>query len=174
MLKIKTDSEWLAQLQPDFANQVAQLMAAIKRRGFDVKIIQGMRTFAQQDALFAQGRSAAGDKVTKARGGQSFHNYGIAVDFCMRNPVGGSYFPDPHPVWNVIGEEAEKMGLTWGGRWKTPDRPHVEVKMPLNKIQSLYQTGGMAKVWETVAALYQPKAAPAVADLDKSSRALDT
>ena len=47
-----------------------------------------LRTFAEQDALYAQGRTKAGSIVTKARGGQSYHNYGLAIDIVLLvNPL---------------------------------------------------------------------------------------
>ena len=48
-----------------------------------VRITQGLRTFAEQDGLYAQGRTKPGKKVTNAKGGQSIHNYGFAVDICL-------------------------------------------------------------------------------------------
>ena len=41
----------------------------------------GRRTMEEQTALFAIGRSAPGKVVTKARAGESFHNYGLAFDW---------------------------------------------------------------------------------------------
>src|SRR6202021_3611073 len=48
-----------------------------------VILIAGMRTFAESDALYAQGRTEPGPIVTNAPAGESFHNYGLAVDFDM-------------------------------------------------------------------------------------------
>ena len=48
-----------------------------------VRITQGLRTFKEQDELYAQGRTKAGKKVTNAKAGQSIHNYGLAVDICL-------------------------------------------------------------------------------------------
>ncbi|WP_318566507.1 M15 family metallopeptidase [Peribacillus simplex] len=48
-----------------------------------MKITHGFRLFAEQNALLAQGRTKPGNKVTNARGGQSMHNYGLAIDICL-------------------------------------------------------------------------------------------
>lgn len=45
-----------------------------------LRITQGLRTFEEQNALYAQGRTKPGSKVTNAKAGQSFHNYGQAID----------------------------------------------------------------------------------------------
>lgn len=42
-----------------------------------------LRTFAEQDAIYAQGRTTAGVITTYARGGQSYHNYGLATDVVL-------------------------------------------------------------------------------------------
>ena len=51
-----------------------------EKNGVTVKIICGTRTIKEQNELYAIGRTKAGKKVTNAKGGSSFHNYGIAFD----------------------------------------------------------------------------------------------
>nr|WP_295770097.1 M15 family metallopeptidase [Rhodoferax sp.] len=46
-----------------------------------------MRSCAEQDALYAQGRTAPGNKVTNAKSGDSNHNFGIAFDIGVRLTV---------------------------------------------------------------------------------------
>lgn len=48
-----------------------------------VRIVQGFRSFPEQQALYNQGRTTPGPRVTAAKAGQSYHNYGLAVDFCL-------------------------------------------------------------------------------------------
>uniref|UniRef100_UPI002636B3DA M15 family metallopeptidase n=1 Tax=uncultured Chryseobacterium sp. TaxID=259322 RepID=UPI002636B3DA len=48
-----------------------------------VRITQGLRSFEEQEKLYAIGRITTGKKVTNAKAGQSIHNYGFAVDICM-------------------------------------------------------------------------------------------
>jgi hypothetical protein len=67
--------------------------------------VQGVRTFAEQDALYAQGRTRKGLRVTNAKGGQSYHNYGLAADCALLTIISDKTaiqkvnpFPDPHPV----------------------------------------------------------------------------
>jgi len=153
-----TDEEKLKQLQPDFAALIVKLMAAVKARGFELMITQALRTFEEQNALYAKGRTKPGPKVTNAKGGESYHNYGAAVDLCLKEKVNGSHFPDKHPVWNVIGEEAEKLGLEWGGRWKSmPDRPHVQAPVTLANLKKWHTKGDRAEVWANVAKALEPE-----------------
>lgn len=58
-----------------------------------------------------------GDVVTNAKGGQSFHQYGIAFDI---------YTTD----YKKAGQIGKSIGLEWGGDWKgnLVDRPHFELK----------------------------------------------
>lgn len=143
-----TDQEKLAQLQPDFANLIVKLMEAVKARGHELMISEGYRSFDRQNALYAKGRTTPGAKVTNAMGGQSYHNYGLAADLALKEPVNGDHFPDVHPVWSIIGEEARKLGLTWGGDFKTiKDRPHVEIKIALAEIRKTYDKGGRDATW---------------------------
>ncbi|CAJ0596443.1 unnamed protein product [Cylicocyclus nassatus] len=60
-----------------FSQKVKAFMA---KHNVEVKVICGTRTIAEQDALYAQGRTKPGAKVTNARGGSSMHNYAIAID----------------------------------------------------------------------------------------------
>jgi peptidoglycan L-alanyl-D-glutamate endopeptidase CwlK len=97
--------------------------------GVTVRIISGNRTWAEQDALFAQGRTKPGNVVTNARGGQSNHNFGIAWDIGIF--INGKYQPSS-PWYDVVGEIGEGIGLEWGGRWTSiQDKPHYQVRTGL-------------------------------------------
>jgi peptidoglycan L-alanyl-D-glutamate endopeptidase CwlK len=72
----------LAELHPKFAARVEKLLAHLESEGYPLLITQGLRTWEAQDKLYAQGRTAPGKIVTKARGGYSHHNFGLAVDLC--------------------------------------------------------------------------------------------
>lgn len=95
-------------------------------------VVQGLRTFAESDALYAQGRTAPGPIVTKAGAGQSYHNYGLAFDFAMvtdgkdDNTVG--------PNWLKVVSIMESHGMTWGGHFPEGfhDDPHFENRYGFN------------------------------------------
>lgn len=98
-----------------------------RNRGYEVKIICGTRTYAEQDALYRQR-----PKVTNARGGRSWHNFGLAWDFGIFQD---SKYLEDHPLYITLGKLCTKVdGLEWGGTWKTfADPPHVQ----LNKFGSI-------------------------------------
>lgn len=115
-----------------------------------VRIVQGLRTFAEQDALYAQGRTTAGKKVTQAKGGQSYHNYGVALDFClviddkeiswdMKKDWDGDKIAD----WMEVVSVFRKAGWEWGGTWKFTDNPHFQKTFGLDwqKMLNKYNAG---------------------------------
>lgn len=99
-----------------------------------------LRTFAEQDELYAQGRTKAGKIVTKAKGGQSWHNYGMAVDIVLLidKDGNGSYESaswdtrtdfdnDKISDWEEVVYVFGLYGWEWGGNWaKFPDYPHFQ------------------------------------------------
>lgn len=133
----------LAQVHPALAARIQTLVEILAQHGIQVEVVQGLRTFAQQDALFAQGRTRPGPVVTRARGGQSNHNYGLAVDL-VPFTNGQPNWNAPLGVWTTIGSEAEKLGLEWGGDWrKFVDKPHVQLPgLSVAECLSLYRRAG--------------------------------
>jgi peptidoglycan L-alanyl-D-glutamate endopeptidase CwlK len=114
-------------------NFMALAVPRVERDGWRVKIISGHRTYAEQDRLYAQGRTTAGPVVTKARGGYSNHNFGVAFDVGLFK--GGVYVPASY-VYVDLGRLGESVGLEWGGRWKSfPDFPHYQVDTGLTLAQ---------------------------------------
>jgi peptidoglycan L-alanyl-D-glutamate endopeptidase CwlK len=138
----------LQQLHPALASAVRGVIADLANRGIGVEVVQGLRTFDEQDELFAKGRTKPGPVVTQARGGESNHNFGLAADLC---PFTGDK-PDwnaPIAVWAAIGTTAIAHGLEWGGQWKKfLDKPHVQLPaMSVKECASCYQAGGLDAVW---------------------------
>lgn len=94
--------------------------------GITVNIISGLRTFQEQDALYAQGRTSPGDIVTNARAGHSVHNFGLAFDVGVFE---GSRFLAESPRYKAVGALGLELGLEWGGNWKTiVDEPHFQLR----------------------------------------------
>ncbi|ETT41444.1 L-alanyl-D-glutamate peptidase [Paenibacillus sp. FSL R7-269] len=109
--------------------------------GIPIIIVQGLRTIAEQDALYAQGRSKPGQIVTNAKGGYSNHNFGVAIDFALLTNDGRSVSWDTKldgnrngkADWNEVVAIAKALGFTWGGDWKTfVDLPHFEMTFGLS------------------------------------------
>ena len=101
-----------------------------------IRVTQALRTFKEQDDLYAIGRTKLGKKVTNARGGQSIHNYGFAVDICL--VIDGKiaswdtvkdWDNDQVADWYECVKIFAKYGWDWGGNWKKfKDLPHFDKK----------------------------------------------
>lgn len=112
-------SRRLEDLHPIVRAKCEAHIAACRLAGIDLLITCTLRSEAEQAALYAQGRTTPGRKVTNAKPGQSLHNYRVAYDFVpMRNgkPVWGTSGEDGK-LWQRVGELAEAQGLEWAGRW---------------------------------------------------------
>jgi peptidoglycan L-alanyl-D-glutamate endopeptidase CwlK len=142
----------LLTLDPKAREQFAQFYrlasATAATFGCDYILIGGNRTWDEQDALYAQGRSIKGSRRTNAKGGQSNHNFGIAGDFGVFR--GKSYLDDSNPelagkVHKACSMHAADCGLEWGGSWKSmTDLPHYEVATGLSMMQkrNVYKARG--------------------------------
>jgi peptidoglycan L-alanyl-D-glutamate endopeptidase CwlK len=138
----------LKKVHPELASRVREVAAALAQGGINIEVVQGLRTIAEQDALFAQGRTKPGLVVTRARGGQSNHNYGLAVDV-VPFTNGQPQWNAPNSVWVAIGAEGGKQGLEWGGSWKKfIDKPHLQLGgLTIKQCLALYKKGGLEAVW---------------------------
>lgn len=89
-------------------------------------ITETMRSFQKQNIMYAQGRTISGAIVTNARGGESFHNYGMALDFVMLINGHSSYAVDEN--FMIVVNCFKKRGFTWGGDFpgKFTDHPHLQ------------------------------------------------
>jgi peptidoglycan LD-endopeptidase CwlK len=122
-------------LNPPFFARLQQLVATCAAQGAIYVATSGLRTFDQQTALYAQGRTTPGNIVTNARAGFSAHNYGVAVDF-VRDADPST--PGVQPTWaaadyQLLATEAEKLGLEAGAHWVSfKDAPHIQ--MPLTRL----------------------------------------
>lgn len=121
-----------AKLEP-FVVAAQELMA---KRNVTVEVISGLRSWQQQAALYAQGRTKPGRIVTKARAGSSWHNYGLAIDLGLFQA--GVYLDEKKPaladvIYNQLGNLAAEHGIEWAGNWKSfPEGPHFQVTFGLS------------------------------------------
>jgi len=130
----KRTLENLAGLNRKFRAQVEKFLIAAEpiceHHGITIEIISGLRSWAQQAALYAQGRTKPGPIVTKARAGSSWHNYGLAIDLGLF--AGGKYFDACNPkkadsIYKELGALAATRGIEWAGNWKSfPEGPHFQ------------------------------------------------
>lgn len=122
-----TFDQYLNQLHPDVRPLAAAFLQEAAAAGLDPRVQEAFRSKDRQDQLYAQGRTAPGAVVTKARGGQSNHNYGVAFDVVPGALLGAKNWDPENPAWAKLGEIGKKHGLEWGGDWKFTDRPHFQM-----------------------------------------------
>ena len=90
-----------------------------------LRIVQGFRTFSEQDHLYAQGRTAPGNIVTHAKGGQSYHCFGLAIDIVPIHDEVVNGKADWNWNFSKFAPIAKKYGFTWGHAWN--DNDHFEL-----------------------------------------------
>jgi peptidoglycan L-alanyl-D-glutamate endopeptidase CwlK len=126
----------LQKLHPEVDAAREQLMKNVQDKGITIKIVEGFRSIEEQNQLYAQGRTKPGEKVTNAKGGQSYHNYGLAIDFAIFDQETSKLSWDMKKDgnkngiadWHEVAQEAKKLGFTWGGDWKRfKDYPHLQM-----------------------------------------------
>ena len=133
----KITEQRIALLHPKIREEVKKLVieanSAISSK-LTIRIVQGLRTITEQDALYAQGRTAPGKIVTKAKGGSSYHNYGLAIDFAflidgkeISWDTAKDWDGDKIADWLEVVKIFLKAGYGWGGNFKSiKDFPHLE------------------------------------------------
>ena len=116
----------IATLLPEVQPYARALVAKATANGITIKVISGLRTYDEQNDLYAQGRTKSGRIVTNARGGYSNHNFGIAFDIGVFE---GSRYLDESPRYKAVGALGTDLGLEWGGNWRTiQDEPHFQLR----------------------------------------------
>lgn len=112
-------------IYPPLLEKLLDTIAACNARGASYHATHGYRTYGEQMQIWAQGRTNPGKIVTQAKGGESAHNFGLAVDFVRDLDLKA---PGIQPGWDakhydVLIEEATKRGLHSGKGYK--DFPHI-------------------------------------------------
>jgi len=116
----------IATLLPEVRPIARALVQKAAQNGIQIRIISGLRSYAEQDDLYAKGRTTPGDKVTNVRGGYSNHNFGIAFDVGVFE---GAKYLSESVKYKAVGVLGMDLGLEWGGNWKTlVDEPHFQLR----------------------------------------------
>lgn len=130
----------LATLQPTVQPIFKAFLDACQAAGIPCEIVQGTRTHAEQADIYNDGRTEPGRVVTNAKPGDSYHQYGLAVDVV---PVAYKNMKDWNPegpYWAKIGAIGKGLGLTWGGSWPKPDKPHFQLTAaPLAELKAYWE-----------------------------------
>ena len=95
-------------VQPVMRSFVIAAKAIAAKQNLDVRAISGLRSYAEQDALYAKGRTAPGARVTSARGGFSNHNFGLAIARTLQWSVRGHFDGDLFAVEGLYDSWFEK------------------------------------------------------------------
>jgi peptidoglycan L-alanyl-D-glutamate endopeptidase CwlK len=126
------------------------------KAGLAILITQGLRTWEEQDSLYALGRTTPpigkGNIVTNAKGGQSFHNFGLAFDIVVLDSVGKADWDTNHPGWAMAAKIGKSLGLEWGGDFKSlKDLPHYQYTcgVSLDRCRQLFPSG-LPSLWAEV------------------------
>ena len=128
----------LTGVHPSISAKARQLIKQAHAEGIFIIITQGLRTTKEQNALYEQGRTKPGKIVTNARGGYSYHNFGLAFDYCVCDIVGGKLIPNWYvdKRWKRVGAIGKTLGLEWGGDWTSfKDYPHFQYTFGLSLSQ---------------------------------------
>ena len=150
----------IALCHPRMQKIAAQWITACKAEGINVAISETLRTAAEQDALYAKGRTKPGNIVTNAKGSsyRSQHQWGIAFDFYLKMDVDGDgkiaddAYNDSKGHFRKAAEIGKKLGLAWGGDWSSiVDKPHLYLpdwgSTPTPLIQQFKTPEQFMKTW---------------------------
>lgn len=128
----KATNDRINKVHPKLRDELREIVNYIETLGIRIRITQGLRTIEEQNALYAQGRTKPGKIVTNAKGGTSFHNYGLAVDFCLLHKDGSVSFSinedtdgDHIKDWDEVVNAFKKYGWEHGDRGYF-DNPHFQ------------------------------------------------
>ncbi|WP_318245620.1 M15 family metallopeptidase [Halobacillus yeomjeoni] len=127
-------------LHPVVKDYQSELVDQAAKKGINVVITEGHRSAERQNALYEKGRSEEGRIVTYAKAGESYHNYGLAIDFALRNENGGVSWDmeadrngNGRSDWMEVVAIAKQLGFEWGGDWsKFKDYPHLQMNFGLS------------------------------------------
>ena len=130
-------------------SEARQFMQRLSDFNLTVKIISGTRTYKQQDALYEQGRSKPGKKVTWAKAGRSYHNFGMAWDIAVFNSR-GAYLTTGKSYERAAKVAMDTKSLFWGGNWTTlRDYPHYQLRTEFQLAQIRHRFEKGEKFFET-------------------------
>ena len=141
----------VTKLHPKLQDKLKELTELCAKNGIKIKVTECVRTVAEQDDLYAKGRTAPGAKVTNCKGSSysSMHQWGVAVDVAVNQDVDKDGDVDIKDLYNVkllkvVGKLGESIGLEWGGSWKSiVDMPHFQLPdwgSTASKLKATYGT----------------------------------
>lgn len=148
----------LALVNPELAALVRKLDEAYRKAHLPdfLTVQQGLRSYAQQAAIYAQGRTAIGKIVTNAKPGHSWHEAGLAVDLCPDSLLPTTNWSPDSSLWPELANAGRSLGLFPGADYVhvPPDRPHFQLTgrfpvSPDDETRKILAQGGPKAVWDS-------------------------
>ncbi|MGG1879659.1 M15 family metallopeptidase [Paenibacillus cisolokensis] len=135
----KEEAPPITDLHPYVLEQKNKLVSRAKEQKISIIITDGFRSHEEQTRLYNQGRTTDGSIVTNARAGESYHNYGLAIDFALQLEDGTVIWDMEYDGnrngksdWMEVVSIAKDLGFHWGGDWTGfPDYPHLQIDFGL-------------------------------------------
>lgn len=146
----------LREVHPQLARKIRQMadILALERPPVALRVTQGLRTWGEQAALYAQGRSQPGRIVTNAEPGHSWHQFGLAVDVVPLGLEGQPDWNTSHPIWRRLVAVGIGLGLVAGGQFRSfRDYPHFQLtgKLPVSpdiEVRESFGQSGISGIWK--------------------------
>ncbi|MGH7231006.1 MAG: M15 family metallopeptidase [Nitrospiraceae bacterium] len=152
----RLNEQRLARLHPILAIRAHCMIDLCAYAEIPILVTHSLRTWEEQDGLYAIGRTIPpiGKKhiVTNAKGGQSYHNFGLAFDIVVLDSMGKANWDAAHPSWKRAAGIGKSLDLEWGGDWTTfKDLPHFQYVCGLTtaECRELYPSG-LEAIWAKV------------------------
>jgi peptidoglycan LD-endopeptidase CwlK len=131
------DFSGATELHPVVEEKKNKLVQQASDQGISIVITEGFRSKEEQDKLYAKGRTEEGNIVTYSKGGQSYHNYGLAIDFAIQLKDGRVIWDmkydgnnNNQSDWMEVVDIAKNLGFEWGGDWQGfKDYPHFQMSL---------------------------------------------
>lgn len=145
--------------------ELYQEIAAALKGSAICRFAYTLRTYKEQDDLYAQGRTKPGKIITQAKGGQSYHNFGLAFDIVLLKDTDENgtfetaswetnkdFDRDGRADWMEVVNLAKQFGWEWGGDWNSfRDLPHFQKTFgkSVRELNQMVQAGQLAKPGST-------------------------
>lgn len=126
-------------IHPVVKESALEMVKQAYQEGIYVEISVGYRSMEEQAKLYGQGRlgynyggknysDLSKPKVTDAMPGQSYHNYGLAIDYFIVSDDGRNAIWTVDAKWRRVAAIGKSLGFAWGGDWSDfKDYPHLEM-----------------------------------------------
>jgi peptidoglycan L-alanyl-D-glutamate endopeptidase CwlK len=126
-------------IHPVVKESALEMVKRAYQEGIFVQISAGYRSMEEQAKLYGQGRlgyiydgknysDLSKPRVTNAKPGQSYHNYGLAVDYFIVSDDGKNAIWTVDAKWRRVAAIGKSLGFAWGGDWSSfKDYPHLDM-----------------------------------------------